>query len=571
MPMTASTLRRMLSFVRPYRRRLGTVMGLMVLATATGLAYPMVVRSLFDRVIIAHDASAMLPLAGWLVGLATAGFALASAQSFLYTALCARVLFDLRYDLFRHLQRLPLDFFKSTRLAEIVSRAGSDVAEIQNVSTGALISLLSFSLTLVGTIVMLAVLDARLFLVSSFLFPLGFIGARLLRRRVETLARQVREANAEVTGSIMDAFGGVETVRAAAAERVEAGRFVRASGKLVRKVLRFQLVQSLYTGSTQLVIAVNTLVVLWFGSRMALDGSLTWGGLVAFLVYLARLYGPVQGLAGLYLSVQKANAAAARVFELRDRSPEVEPPDAVRLTELRGEVALERVRVAPRPDQPILDGVSLAIPAGSFVAIVGPNGAGKTTLARALLGLAPLAGGRIAIDGVDLARVSLRSLRRRAALVTEEPFLFHASIEENVRYGHPSASRTDVEAALEAAGAARLVERLPEGLATVVGERAAKLSAGERQRIAIARALVGDPRLLVLDDPFGAVDRIDDEEIQAAIRPLVGGRTVVLTTHRVQIARAADRIVVLDRGRVVEEGSHEELLELRGMYARLAA
>ena len=564
-------LRRILSYAWPYWRRLGVVVALMLAATASGLAYPLVVRDLFDRVVVEHETRALYPLAGWLLGLAMVGFVSSAAQAYLYTGLTARVLFDLRYDLFRHLQRLPLGFFRSTKLAEIVSRLGGDVAEIQTVATGALVSLLSFTLTFVGTTVLLAILSWKLLLASCFLFPLTFVGARLLRNRVETLARQVREANAEVAGSLLDAFGGIETVRAAAAERTEARRFVRTTGTLVRRVLRFTLVQSLYTGSTQLIIAVNTLVVLGLGSRMALAGSMTWGTLVGFLVLLARLYGPVQGFAGLYLSLQRGTASATRVFELRDRAPELEPPDAVRLETLRGEVALEDVRVVTDEGRAILDGVSLAVPAGGLVAIVGPNGAGKTTLARALLGLVPLAGGRVTIDGVDLERLHKGHLRRRAALVTEEPFLFHASVEENVRYASPGATRADVEAAVVAAGAGPLVARLPEGLATTVGERAQKLSAGERQRVAIARALLRDPALLILDDPFGAVDRIDDEEILAAVRPLLRGRTVILATHRAALARAADRIVVLDAGRVVEEGTHADLLARGGVYARLAA
>jgi ABC-type multidrug transport system fused ATPase/permease subunit len=565
------TLRRALAYVRPYRGRLAVVIALMLGATATGLAYPLVVRDLFDQVILQHRQGALLPLAGWLLGLAVVGFVLSAAQQYVYTGLTARVLFDLRYDMFRHLQALPLAFFRSTKLAEIVSRLGGDVAEIQNVATGALVSLLSFTLTFVGTTVLLALLSWRLLAVSCFLFPLTFVGARLLRRRVETLAKKVREANAEVTGSLLDAFGGIETVRAAAAERTEARRFVRTSGDLVRTVMRFTLVQAAYTGSTQLIIAVNTLVVLGMGSKMALAGSISWGTLVGFLVLLSRLYGPVQGFAGLYLGLQRGAASAARVFELRDRAPEAEPADAVRLAKLRGEIAAEDVRVVTDDGRAILDGVCLAVPAGSLLAVVGPNGAGKTTLARALLGLLPLAKGHITIDGIDLSRLHKGSLRRRAALVTEEPFLFHASIEENVRYARPGSTRAEVEAALAAAGAGPLVARLPQGLATTVGERAQKLSAGERQRVAIARALLRDPGLLILDDPFGAVDRIDDAEILAAVRPLLGGRTVILTTHRASLARAADRIVVLDGGRIVEQGSHDELVALGGVYARLAA
>jgi len=566
-----SPLRRTLSFVRPYRGRLAGVVVLMVGATGTGLVYPLVVRDLFDQVIVQHRSGALLPLAGWLLGLAVVGFVLSAAQQYLYTGLTARVLFDLRYDLFRHLQALPLAFFRSTKLAEIVSRLGGDVAEIQNVATGALVSLLSFSLTFLGTTVLLAFLSWKLLAVSCFLFPLTFVGARLLRRRVEALARKVREANAEVTGSLLDAFGGIETVRAAAAERTEARRFVRTSGELVRTVMRFTLVQAAYTGSTQLIVATNTLVVLGLGSKMALAGSLTWGTLVGFLVLLARLYGPVQGFAGLYLTLQRGSASAARVFELRDRPIEAEPADAVRLTTLRGEVVLDGVRVETDDARAILDGVTLTVPAGGLVAFVGANGAGKTTLARAILGLVPIARGRVTIDGIDLARLHKGSLRRRAALVTEEPFLFHASVEENVRYARPGATRAEVEAALAAAGAGPLVARLPEGLGTPVGERGQKLSAGERQRLAIARALLRDPGLLVLDDPFGAVDRIDDAEILAAVRPLLGGRTVILTTHRASLARAADRIVVLDGGKVVEQGSHDELVARGGVYARLAA
>ncbi len=543
-----SPLRRTLGYSRPYVGRLAATLGTMLAATAVGLAYPMVVRLVFDRVVLGGDTEALPGLALRLAGLAVLGFAAGATQAYLYTSLSARVLLDLRAGVFDHLQRLPLQFFRTRKLGDVVARIGGDVAEIQNVATGALLSLVSLSLTLAGTVVLLALLDARLLLASLALVPLALLVGWFVRPPVERLARTVREENAEVGSIVLESTLGAETVRATTSEAIAAGRFRRANERLVSAVLRFQVLQSAYAGSLQLVVAANTLVVLTYGATRAASGAITWGTLVAFLVYVGRLYGPVQGLAGLWLSLRRASASAARVFELLDTPASPDRPDGHAPPRVEGRIRLRGVCVEYEPGRTALGDLDLDVAPGETVAIVGPNGSGKTTLLRAILGLEPIARGSVEIDGVALDRWSLASLRRRAALVTEEAFLFRGTVDENVRLGRPDASVDDVARAIRVAGAAGLVGRLPDRERTIVGERGATLSAGERQRVSLARAILREPSILLLDDPFGQIDTVSDEEILAAIRPLMAGRTTILATHREKVARSADRVIILDSG-----------------------
>lgn len=569
-PASRSTLRAALRYALPYRRDLGLVLGISLSSTALSLYVPLLSRDLVDQALLGRNPASLLRIVFLFVAMTAAGFGLNVVSGLRYTRASARILFDMRLDVYRHLQRLSPRYYARTRLGDIVSRINSDVGEVQRVAAEALLASVGNLLFLFGGIFMLFVLDLRLALLSlAFLPPSVWLLLRY-RRRLAGRVAVFRQSSADIGSFLIETLLGMKLVVVSNAQQREVERFQARNDEFVRSLLSMQRVTYLAGGLPGLVLAGSAACVFLAGGSRVIAGSLTLGSFVAFMAYQMRLLAPVQALLGLYASLATAAVSLGRVREILETPPDVvERPDAPPSGRVRGDVAFENVTLRFDRGTAVLDGVSFHVRPGEVLALVGPSGSGKSTIAELLLRLIDPESGVVRLDGHDLRSLRLADLRRAVVLVEQEPFLFHASIAENLRYGRSQASDAELRAAARAVGIDAFIESLPEAYQTLVGERGRALSAGERQRIAIARALLADPAVLVLDEPSAALDPGSEAQVVAGYEAIMKGRTTLLISHRLRLASRADRVVVLDGAKVVEEGPPETLLERRGAFASL--
>jgi ATP-binding cassette subfamily B protein len=476
----------------------------------------------------------------------------------------------MRQSVYRHLQRLSPRFYAATPLGEVVSRLNNDVGEVQRVVADTVLASVGNLLFLLGTVVMLAVLAPRLLLVALAFLPPSLLALVYYRRRLASRVEVLRQRSADIGSFLIETLLGMRLVVASSAEEREVSRFGEKNDSFVRALLSMQLLSYFAGGLPGLLLAAGTAVVFLVGGGDVIAGRLTPGTFVAFMAYQMRLLPPLQALMGVYAGLATAGVSLARVRQVLDVAPEVTEPVAPHpLDRAVGEVELEDVTFSFDRGDPVLDRVSFRVAAGEVLAVVGPSGGGKSTIADLLLRLFDPQKGTVRLDGHDLRTLRLADLRRHVALVEQVPFLFNVSILENVRYARPEAPDADVHAAIEAAGLSLLVKRLPQGLDTVVGERGTALSAGERQRLAIARALLRDPAVLVLDEPTAALDPETERQVLTGYEALLRGRTTIVISHRRILAERADQVVVLDGARIVERGPARELLAREGPFAAL--
>jgi len=569
-PLVDSDFRRLLGYVAPYWRRLILVLALSLVGTALSLFLPYLTRLLIDRALLGRDPGALVRIVLAFAALTIASFALNVVSGLRYTRVSAEILFDMRLALFRHLQRLSPRFYARMPLGQIASRINSDIGEIQRVAAEVALSWIGSVVFLAGAIAILIALDPLLFGVSIAVLPLSLLALVRYRRRLEESIAVVRDRSAGIGTFLIEALQGMRLVVTHNAEEREASRFRERNDAFVDALMRMRRLTYLSGGVPGLLLAVGSGAVLLVGGWRVIDGRITIGTLVAFVAYQMRLLGPVQSLMGLYASVATARVSLRRVHEILDTPPEVTDPDAATpLPSARGEVALDDVTFTFDRGASVLDHVSLTIPAGQCVAIVGASGGGKSTIADLLVRQLDPTAGRILLDGHDLRTLRLRDVRRHVVLVEQEPFIFNTSVAENIRYAKPEAAAADVAAAARAAGLAELIDRLPEGIDTPVGERGRALSAGERQRVAIARAFLADPAVLVLDEATGAVDPATEAQVVSGYEAIMRGRTTIVISHRLEPARRADRVIVLHRGRIVEDGAADSLIAQGGAFAEL--
>ena len=565
-------LRRALSYLTPYRWRLALVVVLSLVSTGFSLAVPLLSRTLVDGAILAGDAGALRLVVLLFAAVTAAGFGLNVWSGLRYTRVSADVLFDMRLALYRHLQRLSPRFHARTRFGDIMSRLNNDIGEIQRVASEVVLAWVGNVLFLVGAVVMLAYLDVRLLLLGAAALPASVWALVRYRRRLEARVAALRERSADIGSFLVETLQGVRLVVAANAQEREVRRFRARNGRFVDALMAMQWTTYLSGGLPGLVLSGGTALVFLYGGQRVIDGTLTLGTLVAFMAYQLRLFAPVQALMGLYASFASVRVSLGRVHEILDVEPEVvEAPGAEALPAVRGELELDDVTLSFDRGSPVLEHVTLKAHAGACLAIVGPSGGGKSTIVDLVLRFLDPDAGAVRLDGRDLRTLRLRDLRARVALVEQEPAVFHASIAENIRYARPEATDDEVLAAAGAAGLAGLLAALPEGCATVVGERGAALSAGERQRLAVARALLAAPSVLVLDEPTAALDPESEQQVAAGFEKVMRGRTTILITHRAALARRADQVAVLDGARVVEHGTPDELMARGGRFAQLFA
>jgi ABC-type multidrug transport system fused ATPase/permease subunit len=561
-----STLYRL---ARPYRLRTALAILTLLAATAVSLAPPFLVGLSVDAV-ESGDTTELGVIVSVFVAVGILGVLCSFGQTYFTGWTGERMLADLRNHLFRHLQRLSLGFYERNRAGVLISRLTNDVEALDQLVTDGVTSLVQNTLTLVGSAVILFILDWRLALAVLTVLPALTIATAIFRKRSARSYRRVRETLGTVTATLAEDIAGMRVLQAYTREHAARQQFRRVS-EHYRATNQETVVQNaLYFPFVDLLSTIATAIVLGYGGWLVFQGEMTIGLLTAFLGYLTNFFDPVQQLSQLYSTFLSAVAALDKIMDVLVQEPEVaDRRGATELDRIRGHVRFDGVRFAYGTGPEVLHGIDLDVAAGTTVALVGHTGAGKSTIAKLLARFYDPTEGAITIDGADLREVRQESLRRQLGIVPQEGFLFAGTIAENIAFGRPEASREEIAAAAGAAGADDLVAHLEQGYDTQLGERGFRLSLGQRQLVSFARALLADPRILILDEATSSVDIGTERRIERALRRLLHGRTAFVIAHRLSTIRDADLIVVLEHGVIVEQGTHEELLRRRGRYTEL--
>jgi ABC-type multidrug transport system fused ATPase/permease subunit len=555
----------------PYKTRTSLALGSLLVATLTALAPPYIAKIAIDEGIRGEDLQLLTLLVILFVVAGVANLGASAAQTYFTGWTGERILADLRNKLFRHLQRLSLGYYERNRAGVIISRLTNDVDALDQLVTDGVTALFKNTLLLVGSAVILVLLDWRLALATLTVIPLMAVATAIFRRRSSRAYRSVRERLGLVTATLAEDIAGIRVLQTFTRERASQRRFREVNSEYRAANQETVVLNGLYFPFVDLLSSVATAIVLGYGGWLALEGEITPGTLFAFILYLSNFFDPIQDLSQLYNTFLAAVAALDKIMDVMDEEPEiVDRPDAQELPTVRGDVRFQQVRFGYGRDGPeVIHGLDLDVPAGTTVALVGHTGAGKSTIAKLLARFYDPREGRIAIDGHDLRDVTQESLRCQLGVVPQEGFLFAGTVHDNIAFGRPGASRAEVERAAGIVGAHDFVARLENGYDTELGERGSRLSLGQRQLVAFARALLADPRILILDEATSSVDIGTERRIEAALRRLLAGRTAFIIAHRLSTIRDADVIVVLEHGRVVEQGSHAELIARRGLYTAL--
>ena len=545
--------RRAMSYIAPYWGRLVPVVIISLLSTALGLTQPYISKLLIDEALLRRNMRALVGVSALMLAITVLGFVFSILSSYRYVQVSAQVLFDMRLAVYKRLQSLSPRFYANTRMGDIVSRINNDISEVQRVSADSVLALLANIVSLAGSVAIMVWLNWRMFLVSVVLLPACVFSLRHFQRRLAGQVRTMRERGAEIGSFLIETLQGMRLVVTSGAEAHEVDRFRQRNRSFVKALLDMQLT-SYFAGATPgTILAVSSAILFLYGGKLVIDGAMTVGTLVAILAYHLRLLGPVQSLMSVYTSLVTGAVSLSRVFELLDSPVEVsERPDAEPLAEAQGAITFEGVNFRYAGETPVLDCVSFHVPAGRICAIVGPSGAGKSTIADLMLRLYDPDSGSVRLDGRDLRDLRFADLRRVIALVDQSPHLFHATIRENIAYAHAEVTIEQIIEAARSAAVHDFIASLPDGYDTLVGERGLTLSAGQRQRIAIARALLRRPKVLVLDEPTAALDAATEKSISESLAGLIHGQTAIVITHRPSLAEIADQVITLEQGKVVE-------------------
>src|SRR5437867_2166968 len=561
---------RFFPYLRPYRLRMAAAALLVMSAAGTNLSMLWVIRRLVDTVLVQRDPAALNTAIAELGALFLVQGLLIMGHSYLTASAGQRIIADFRMHLFNHLQSLSLGFFARRRTGELMSRLMNDVGALQTTLTEIPIDLAKQVVTLVGGLTILFVMNWRLCLLILILLPAIVLVARFFGRRLKTLSTGIQDETAGASTILEEVLSGIRVVKSFVQERYEQARFAAQVRRTLDVALKRAAVLAVFIPTITFVTFAAAAGVLWYGGTQVIRGEMSPGDLIAFVLYAGLLIGPFGSFARLFSQVKEAQGALARVFEILDTQPDVrDGPSAQPLPPVRGEVAMAGVSFAYDPRAPVLVDISFTARPGELVAIVGPTGSGKTTLINLLHRFYDPIAGSVTIDGHDLRAVTLTSFYRQIGLVPQETHLFGGTIRENILYGRLTATHDELIAASLTANAHVFIMALPDGYETKVGEKGVNLSGGQRQRIAIARAVLKDPRILILDEATSALDNESELLVQEALDRLMKERTTFVIAHRLSTIQKADRILVLDQGRIVEEGTHAQLLERHGLYYHL--
>jgi ATP-binding cassette subfamily B protein len=581
------SLRGLLGLLRPYRLRAGLMTIALVVGTIASLAPPLLAREAIDKGIDRHDTGTLVVVVIVFLVSAVLVWVMTYVQTYLVGWVGQRALADLRLRIFTHLQTLPIGFYESRPAGVLISRMTNDVEALDSLVTDSVVTLFQSGLTLVGTIGILLYLDVKLALITFLVLPLLVAGSLWFRIISAGAFRRTRETIGAITSYLQETLSGVRVVRSFAQEDVHEATFAELNEDNRDANMTTVKLNAAYFPTVEMLSGVAVAAIVLYGGLQAINGHITVGTVVAFVAALSNLFEPIQQLSQLYATYQSGMAALEKIFQLLDVRPDLEDrPDALELGRIDGELTFQDVSFgyAPRsrsgkgssngdgpppPGELALEHVDLVIPPGETVALVGATGAGKSTMAKLVARFYDPTGGRVLVDGHDLRDIESHSLRSQMGIVPQEAFLFSGTVGENIAFGRPDADESQIRAAAAAVGAEEFISELPQGYDTEVGERGAQLSAGQRQLLAFARALIADPRILVLDEATSNVDLHSEARIEEGLRTLLEGRTAIVIAHRLSTIRQAGRIVVLEHGQIAEQGTHDELIDAEGRYYEL--
>jgi ABC-type multidrug transport system fused ATPase/permease subunit len=571
-------LRGLFGMLRPYRVRAALTVVALVLGTAASLAPPLLARAAIDDGIQRHDFDKLLLVVIAFFVSALIVWVMTYAQTFLVGWVGQRALADLRIRIFKHLQTLPIGFYESRSAGVLISRMTNDVEALDSLVTDSVVTLFQSGLTLIGTIGILLYLDVTLALITFCVLPLVLAGSLWFRIISAGAFRRTRETIGAITGYLQETLSGIRVVRSFAQEPVHEAQFTELNADNADANMTTVKLNAAYFPSVEMLSGVAVGLIVLYGGYQAIDGHISIGTIVAFVAALSNLFEPIQQLSQLYATYQSGMAALEKIFQLLDEQPDLEDrADAIELGRISGEVdfddvsfAYQKRRGEDSTEQVLaLDHIDLQIPPGQTVALVGATGAGKSTMAKLIARFYDPTTGAVLVDGHDLREVASSSLRSQMGIVPQEAFLFSGTVAENIAFGRPDADADQIRAAAAAVGAEEFIADLPNGYDTEIGERGTQLSAGQRQLIAFARALIADPRILVLDEATSNVDLHSEARIEQGLRRLLAGRTSIVIAHRLSTIRQAGRIVVLEHGKIAEQGTHDELIDAQGRYYEL--
>lgn len=565
-----SNYKRLLLYIKPYAARLAGAVVCIIAAAAANLYVPWVIKDIIDEVLAQKNIMMLNTIVFGIIVVFFFRGLFFYGQTYLVSYIAQRVIIDIRQVLYVHLQKLSLSYYERRKTGTIMSYITNDVAALQTALVDSLIEMVTEGAILLGSLGMMFYLHFKLALLTLITMPLIAQAMKIFGRRLKASSAVVQERVADITSVLQEAISSVRVIKSFVREDYEIERFKVQNMLNFRAQMKNTQIMAMLTPSVEFLAALGVTGIVWYGGYEVVNGTLTAGALIAFLTYAVNLANPVKRLSRVFGTIQKAMAAAERVFAVLDTKPEIEnKPHAAALPKIEGNVKFEGVTFEYAPGEAALKEISLEAKKGQMIAIVGPSGAGKSTVANLIPRFYDIKAGAIKIDDIDIRDVTISSLREQIGIVPQETILFNGTIYSNILYGRLDAAKDEVIAAAKAANAHEFIIAMPGGYETQIGERGCSLSGGQRQRISIARAILKNPRVLILDEATSALDTESEKIVQAALERLMIGRTSFVIAHRLSTVLKADKILVLENGRVIEQGTHEELLQLGGLYSNL--